>query len=56
MRKIRRNILKRMLGTNRICMSWHRLQVKRFGGIKNYMQMRKENKKRKSKLDINYAY
>lgn len=47
-RKIKRNILKRQLGTNQIHHEWYRIQVEKFGGFKRYWSMRKEMRKRRT--------
>lgn len=39
-RKIKRNILKKRMGTNKIRLEWYRLQMKKFGGYKQYWKMR----------------
>ena len=44
-RKIKRNILKKHLGTNKIRLEWYRLQIQKFGGYKEYWKMRNACKK-----------
>lgn len=44
-RQIKRNILKRQLGTNQISLEWHRLQVKKFGGQVAYNIMQRQKRK-----------
>lgn len=47
-RHIKRNILKRQLGTNRISLEWHRLQVKKWGSQQNYAVLQRNMRKRKT--------
>lgn len=47
-RHIKRNILKKQLGTNRISLEWHRLQVKKWGGNKLYSALQRSMRKRKT--------
>jgi hypothetical protein len=54
-RKIARNRQKLQLGTNKIQKAWQKIQVKRLGGIKQYIAMRISKKRRGEHLDITLA-
>ena len=49
-RKVRRNILKKTLGTNKIKEAWRKSQIEKFGGEKQYNIMRNKYTKRRQSL------